>query len=140
MVSAHTRPLELLTILALSALCSSFQACAKSDQTNTTEYWRQPSGVSIHSVVIEDEDDPACKGFNLSLEQVRGFFRSTMVIDEVTLHNEFDWSRCYMKGAMESPTGAVTWEIYASGIGYIHERNERTVILGCRNCDAILAY
>jgi len=98
---------------------------------------------NIHAGVAQEHDTQMvrdlCENFRMNEAEVREFFAKA---DEISAHVReygYDWLPCYVRGELIlDKKKTATWEIQASGTGWIKYPGGKTVHLGCKEACADL--
>lgn len=75
-----------------------------------------------------------CKGFLLSEQQVRNFFKHASYVGETTPDNHYDILPCYSYGTATINDASYEWVIRAGGIGEFTSAHYRFVKICGKNC------
>ena len=81
-----------------------------------------------------------CRGFSLTENQVRSFFRKAVVLDAETLKKTYQWSPCEVQGHLLYQEQKFLYVVNAAGTGQIEVAPGRYVSFGCNICQDLFDY
>ena len=123
-----------VVLLLSCCMVYSVQCSAKNEQLKLGNYSLLEIQTGITPGYEGHPDASYCKDFKMTESQIRDFFSKAKVISSSQLHDEYDWSPCYIEGKLSQGTETSIWKIYASKVGEIKKKNSDTINLGCKNC------
>lgn len=83
-----------------------------------------------------DKSKEICTGFNLSVQEVRQFFKQAEIIPYSKIHDSYHWLPCYVRGTYTKEGKVSEWDINAGGFATV-KSSETTTYLGCDDCEGL---
>lgn len=96
----------------------------------------QVSNIHIDSIG-HDGERAFCESFKPNRAQVAAFFKNARVIDAATLHHEYDYLPCYVKGTLkfvDQSEKRCDFSLRAGGTAELVCEGERSYIFACDVC------
>ena len=113
----------------LAALLFILAGCLSSKEQN----------IALNEITIQevgfDAGGEFCSGFRMTPDDVSAFFERAEIIDPLTLHANFDFLPCYVRGQAYRNNSVLTWEIRPGGTGKLSTQDGPTDLYGCAACD-----
>jgi len=89
-----------------------------------------------------DQANSLCEKFNLTENEAVEFFKKSKEVDGITIHNEYDYLPCYVKGTISlvhnKATKSCEFTIRAGGTAELLCPNEEAKFYACKKCDDLL--
>jgi hypothetical protein len=76
-----------------------------------------------------DDDRTVCPDFHVTPESAKAFFAAAVRISEVDLHDHYDSSPCYVRGAVWVGDEIWYWEIRATGTGSVRRPGKELLLV-----------
>jgi hypothetical protein len=115
--------LRFFLMLPLNTQASEFSALRQEDLTN----------LKVVSSNSAQEKIKSCSEFAISKSEIIQYLSSASVISDEAAHNELDVYHCSVVGGFKLEGQAYTFTIFAGGLGYVRQSNNRQIILSCKN-------
>ncbi|MDH5545400.1 MAG: hypothetical protein OEZ43_07400 [Gammaproteobacteria bacterium] len=115
---------NLIVFLGLLLVAS----CTQSLDTNN-----RIAVVSVDQAGTDENKAEFCSDFNLSKADAQSYFDKAEVISAETMHDEFEFLPCFVRGKCQLNDKSCQWEIRAGGVAHV-DFGEKTEIYGCNSC------
>ncbi|HEY3646235.1 MAG TPA: hypothetical protein VGM16_12925 [Gammaproteobacteria bacterium] len=130
------RHLALLSLLLAGAAASAAEV--------TVAQLLSAGKVVEHDSVIVATDKPheadMCRGFSLTENQVKSFFRKAAVMDAEAVKKAYQWSPCEVQGHLQYQDQKFLYTVNAAGTGQIEVAPGKFVDFGCNSCQDLFDY
>jgi hypothetical protein len=95
---------------------------------------------SVIVATAKSHDADMCRGFSLSENQVKTFFRKAAVLDADTLKKTYQWSPCEVQGHLLYQEQKLQYTVNAAGTGQIEVAPGKYISFGCNTCQDLFDY
>ena len=128
--------------LALSLLLCATSAAFAADATMAQLL--AGGKVLEHGSVIVATSNPheadMCRGFSLTENQIKDFFKRAAVLDEAALKSAYQWSPCEVQGHLLYREQKFLYTVNAAATGRIETGPGQYLYFGCANCKDLFDY
>ena len=131
------RHLALLTLL-LPATAGAWAAAVTVAQLLNTGKVLEHDSVILATEKPHEAD--MCRGFSLTENQVKSFFRKAAVMDEAALKQAYQWSPCEVQGHFIFQDQKFAYTVNAAGTGSIEVAPGQAIRFGCNTCQDLFDY